>query len=323
MSVSFQMIAYIRPFRFNENTKLIFVRKQSTAYYLQNILLVALGAASYGILATMVRLAYRENYSTEEVVFAQYALGVFVLGIWLIIQPKTKKQTLFQKATPKQVVNLLATGTSTGFTGVFYYISIQYAPVSICIILLMQSIWMGLALDYIFNRRRPSVQAVLAVGIVLIGTYFATQASNGWNSVHPKGIFWGLLAALSYAVTLFAGNRVAVDLSSSQRSFWMLLGGFCIVLLYVFPALINEFHWSVFQKWGILLALFGTIIPPVLMNKGLPIVGMAVGSILSSIEIPVSILSAALLLGEQVSATQWLGAGLILVAVIAMNWKRG
>jgi drug/metabolite transporter (DMT)-like permease len=39
-------------------------------------------------------------------------------------------------------------------------------------------------------------------------------------------------------------------------------------------------------------------------------------------EIPVSVFSAYLVLGERVSALQWLGILIILLAVVLINWKQ-
>jgi hypothetical protein len=40
---------------------------------------------------------------------------------------------------------------------------------------------------------------------------------------------------------------------------------------------------------GVVLALFGTIIPPLLMNAGFPLTGIGLGSIVSALELPVSV----------------------------------
>jgi drug/metabolite transporter (DMT)-like permease len=71
--------------------------------------------------------------------------------------------------------------------------------------------------------------------------------------------------------------------------------------------------------WGLLIAIFGTILPPLLFTKGIPKTGIAMGNIISSLEIPVSTLSAMLVLQEVVSGFQWFGILLILMAVIIIN----
>ncbi|MNL68753.1 EamA-like transporter family protein [compost metagenome] len=71
--------------------------------------------------------------------------------------------------------------------------------------------------------------------------------------------------------------------------------------------------------WGIAIAIFGTILPPLLFTKGIPEVGISLGNILASLEIPVSILSAVIILNESVEMIQWGGILLILFAIVLIN----
>ena len=73
------------------------------------------------------------------------------------------------------------------------------------------------------------------------------------------------------------------------------------------------------MSWGLLISLFGTILPPLLFTRGMPLTGMGLGAIIASVEIPVSVLMAHLLLKEPVSVLQWTGVMLILIAVVLMN----
>jgi drug/metabolite transporter (DMT)-like permease len=73
------------------------------------------------------------------------------------------------------------------------------------------------------------------------------------------------------------------------------------------------------MKWGIVLSLFGTIIPPMLLNAGFPLTGIGLGSIVSALELPVSVLMAYFLLDEQVVFVQWIGILLIILAIVLMN----
>jgi drug/metabolite transporter (DMT)-like permease len=73
------------------------------------------------------------------------------------------------------------------------------------------------------------------------------------------------------------------------------------------------------MKWGIILSLFGTIIPPMLMNAGFPLTGIGLGSIVSALELPVSVMMAFVLLNEEVIFLQWVGILFIILAIIIMN----
>lgn len=285
---------------------------------LKGVLLVGLGATSYGMLATFVKMAYDENYSTAEVTVAQFVLGI--LGILSINAfQKNKKGNAVIKASRKNIFQLMLTGTSLGLTSVFYYLTVKYIPVSIAIVLLMQTVWMGVLLEMILDKKRPSTQKIISVFIVLIGTVLATNLLQTEIHLDWRGIGLGLLAAASFTTTMFTANRVAVGISSAQRSLYMLLGGAVIVFAFAMVTQSTPFNFNIFMNWGIILALFGTIIPPMLMNDGFPLTGIGLGSIVSALELPVSVLMAYFLLNETVNTLQWFGITLILAAIVLMN----
>jgi len=285
---------------------------------LKGVFFVALGATTYGMLATFVKMAYSEGYTTAEVTTSQFILGI--IGILLINAfQKAKHKDNVVKATPKNIFNLMLAGTSLGMTSLFYYLAVKHIPVSIGIVLLMQTVWMGVFLEMILDKKLPSKQKVFAVFIVLIGTVLATNILNNEIQLDWRGIVWGILAAASFTTTMFTANRVATEISSAQRSLYMLLGGSVIVFSFALATQNTPFNLNIFLKWGIILSLFGTIIPPMLMNIGFPLTGIGLGSIVSALELPVSVMMAYVLLDEKVILLQWIGIVLIILAIIIMN----
>lgn len=285
---------------------------------LKGVFLVALGATSYGMLATFVKMAYAEGFTTAEVTTAQFILGIS--GILLINAfQKLKHKENVVKATTRNIFSLMLAGTSMGMTSLFYYLAVKYIPVSIGIVLLMQTVWMGVLLEMILEKKFPSFQKIIAVFIVLVGTLLATNILNNDIELDWRGIGWGILAAASFTTTMFTANRVAVEISSAQRSLYMLLGGAVIVFSFALATQNESFNLSIFLKWGIVLSLFGTIIPPMLMNAGFPLTGIGLGSIVSALELPVSVMMAFVLLNEEVIFLQWIGIVLIILAIIIMN----
>ncbi len=289
---------------------------------IKGVVLVALGATSYGMLATFVKLAYKEGFTTAEVTSSQFIYGIIgVLFINLFQRIQNKNSAI--KANSKNILHLMIAGTSMGMTSVFYYLAVKYIPVSIGIVLLMQTVWMGVLLEWFLEKKAPSLQKTLAVLVVIIGTAFAINIFkinfNDTTIDWTKGLFWGLLAAASFTTTMFTANKVALGISSAQRSLFMLLGGAIIVFGFGLYTQTTEFNFEIFTKWGIVLALFGTIIPPMLLNAGFPLTGIGLGSIVSSLELPVSVFMAYFLLNEELQLIQWIGILLIILAIVIMN----
>jgi drug/metabolite transporter (DMT)-like permease len=285
---------------------------------LKGVFLVGLGASSYGMLATFVKLAYDEGYSTPEVTSAQFVLGILGMLIINFIQKNKNKNTTV-KASAKNILHLVLAGTSLGMTSLFYYLAVKYIPVSIAIVLLMQTVWMGVVVEMGLDKKLPSAKKIGAVIVVLIGTVLATNVIETKTTLDWRGIVLGLLAASSFTATMFTANHIANHISSAQRSLYMLLGGAIIVFTFGYFTQTGPYQWSIFTKWGIVIALFGTIIPPLLMNAGFPLTGIGLGSIVSAIELPVSVTMAYMLLNENVTLLQWTGIALIIIAIIIMN----
>lgn len=307
---------------------------------LKGVIYVALGASFYGMLATFVKIAYQNDYTTAEVTTAQILIGI--VGVFLLSMFQGKVRNKSQgKATRKDIIQLLLAGTSYGGTSLTYYLAVQYLDVSIAIVLLMQSVWLSVLVESVMQRSFPSWRKIIATIIVLVGTLFATNTIGSEINLHPRGVFWGMMAAVSYTVTMFTANKIANHLAPPKKSFIMLLGGSVLVFSFLFfsqvgptkfvalqefyegltgrDAFIKDFDFSIFYTYGLFLGLFGTIIPPIFLNKGFPLAGLGLGSIVSSIELPVSVTIAYLLLSEQVLLVQWFGIVLILGAIVLMN----
>ena len=284
----------------------------------KGVFLVGLGATSYGMLATFVKLAYNEGFTTAEVTSSQFIYGI--IGILLInLFQKLKNKNTAIKASKKNIFQLMLAGTSLGMTSVFYYLCVKYINVSIAIVLLMQTVWIGVLLEWFLDKKAPSKQKTIAVIIVLIGTLLATNLLNSKAEIDWRGLLFGFLAACSFTTTMFTANKVALGISSAQRSLYMLLGGAIIVAGFAIFTQVTPFNMEIFMKWGIILALFGTIIPPMLMNSGFPHIGLGLGSIVSSLELPVSVMMAFFILNENVILSQWFGVILIVFAIVIMN----
>lgn len=304
---------------------------QSSNRLLTGALLVLLGSASYGMLSTFVKLAYRDGFTTAEVTSAQFVWGVLVLSVMSFFVPS--------RATGAEARRLVLAGTTTGFTSVLYYVAVQYISASAAVVLLMQSIWLGVLFECLLKRERPTLDKVIVVVLVLIGTVLATNALDPRNAaLDVRGLVFGLLSALSFTGTLVSTGRIAPHLPSVRRSQLMLYGGALVVLVFALLTQIGPYYFGIellgpdlnrakpfdfriFVSYGFLLAVFGTIIPPLMLNKGFPITGVALGSIISSVELPFATMFASILLGEHVGVVQAFGVFLIIGSVFLLNYR--
>ena len=281
------------------------------------VVYVLLGAVSYGLLATIVKYANHLGIGTSAVTFWQFFIGFVFLIVLDLIWRKRSGQEI-QKVSFKSKSKLVLWGTSLGLTTTLYYISIQYVPVSVGIILLMQSIWISLVLEIFIHKKRPNRAKIVGVIIVLIGTLLATNIFHTQYDISIEGLLLGLGAGASYSISLFASSSIALDVPSHIRSKYLVFGGLILIVLFWNIHILQQMSVSSLY-WGIAIAIFGTILPPLLFTKGIPEVGISLGNIFASLEIPVSILSAVIILNESVEMIQWGGILLILFAIVLIN----
>lgn len=290
---------------------------------LKGILLVLLGACSFGILSTFVKLAYAEGYSLGDVTGAQALFGVIIL--WSIYFTQRKKYRKVQKTAMKtHWLKLLSAGIFTGLVSISYYQCVKLVPASVAIILLMQFVWIGTLLEFILYQKRPSKLQFLTILFILSGTLAASgYMETSFHHLDIRGIGYGFIAAFCYAVFLMLNGKLGNEYPPLHKSALMITGA-CIFIFIVLPPhfLLNGALGGSLLKWGVILALFGTVIPPLCFASGVPKIGVTLGSILSAIELPVAVGMSALVLQEEVSLIRWIGVIIILAAIVLPNLEK-
>lgn len=308
---------------------------------------VFLGACSFGVLSTIVKNAYKEGYTLGQITGSQAFLGMVMLWILYFLyeslgkEKNTVSDNNFSRETRRIQKNIQhqpgesykpyrstawwkvsLAGIFTGLVGVFYYQCVKLIPASIAIILLMQYLWISILIEAVVFKKKPHKIQLIAASIVLVGTLFAAGVFNQAVTLNIKGIGFGLLAAFCYAIFLIASGRVGNDLPLLKKGALMITGS-CIVTWVIFPPLFlfDGLFFDGLYKWGLALALLGTVIPPLFFSFGMPRTGVSLGAILSAAELPVAVISSNFILGENVQALQWAGVLLILSAIVLTNIK--
>ena len=162
---------------------------------------------------------------------------------------------------------------------------------------------------------------VFAIVVILFGTVLASGfIETNADQINIKGLIFGILAALCYAIFLLLNGKLGNDYPPLKKSALMITGA-CILIFVVLPPqfLINGALSGSLLKWGIILAVFGTFIPPICFAAGIPKIGLTLSSILSSVELPVAVMMSSLILHEEVNLIRWLGVIIIISAVIIPN----
>ncbi|MBB6111680.1 drug/metabolite transporter (DMT)-like permease [Mucilaginibacter lappiensis] len=284
--------------------------------------MVFAGACSYGILSTFVKLAYQAGYTIEELSVTQASIGFIVLTTLTLIQGYYKKPEAMSIPVSAWLY-LLLTGACIGMTSYVYYLSVKYIPASVAIVLLMQFTWIGILLEWLFFNKKPAAIQFIIIGIIWIATIIASGVQGTQNSHLPAmGICYGLLSAVFYAVFILINSRLKYAVSSLMKSSVMIMGSAISLIIFTGHQLLAVHHFNIqLLKWGMFLALFGTIIPPLLFASGIPKTGHFKSSVLMTVEFPVAMCCSWFFLGEHISLLQWIGVIAMLMAIVGIKRK--
>lgn len=292
-------------------------------------IIVFLGACSFGLLSTIVKTAYGEGYVVGQITGSQAFFGMTILWLLYLCQcvflkkSDNRKKEQRNTSQPKTAWwKVSVAGIFTGLVSVFYYMCVNLLPASIAIILLMQYLWISIIIELVVFKKKPNGIQLIAAGIVLVGTVFAGGIFNEAVTLNFKGIVFGMLAATCYAIFLITSGRIGNDLPVLKKSALMITGS-CIMIFIVFPPMFffDGTFINGLYKWGLILALLGTVIPPMFFSYGMPKTGVSMGAILSAAELPTAVVVSHIFLQEPVEGLQWLGVILILSSIAMTNIK--
>ncbi len=216
---------------------------------LKGIILVLLGACSFGILSTFVKLAYADGYTLADVTGTQAFFGAVLLWLSYFIQTRVGNKKYPKSST--HWLKLVAAGTFTGLVSVFYYQCVKLIPASLAIILLMQFVWISVLLELLIYKKKPSKMQIIAIFVILIGTLFASgYLQVAPSSINIPGIIFGLLAALCYAIFLILNGKLGNDYPPLKKSALMITGACLLIFIILTPSfLINGALTGNLLKW--------------------------------------------------------------------------
>lgn len=279
------------------------------------IIIVALGALSFGMLSSFAKIAYGEGYTPAEITLTQALMGTLIL--WSIVLFKKLKNGHRLALDWK----LLLAGTTMGSSAYTYYLSVAYIPASLAIVLLMQITWLSIVIEWLVFKKRPSTVEIASALFIILGTILAGNLLELNNAnVSFKGILLSLLSAVLYTLYIVFTSKIGKKIPMFEKSALMTSGSAMIIFLINCEAITSSTHLDFgLLQWGTFLAVFGTVIPPICFTVGMPKIGAGLSSVLLTLELPAAVFCAHIILGEKVTLLQLLGIAIMLGAIIYLN----
>lgn len=235
--------------------------------------------------------------------FAVVALRTgFAAAILLLVFVLFYRQYLY--IFPVGLIGCGLAGAINGLGSLLYYLALQRLDASIG--QLLYSLYpFFVALWLILDHQPPSRLTLFRVGLATVAVLLLTSVPRG--SADLTGVLMMLGAAVLYAMHLPINQRVLFEVPAPTVALYTLLAMSAIVI----PAyLIFDRAWpSINIPWQPVAGLtFVTIFSRIALFLGVKKIGGMQTALLGLAELLIAILFSHILLGENLSPLQWLGA---------------
>lgn len=287
--------------------------------YWRSIFLVLLGACSYGVLSIFMKHAFQLGFTPFEMSGSQLIFGGLIMTIMAIFFSK-------QRFSFKYLLLLAPASLMMASTSLFYHQAVSRVSASLAIVLLFQFTWIGVLLEAFVDRKWPTAEKWVSLVMLGIGTILASGlGESGIQSVDMVGLIFGLMSGATFALVIFFSGRILPGMDPYLRSA-ISISMAALMLSIVYPPtfLVNGQLLQGLLPLGLLVAIFGSVIPIFCLAVGVPRIGNGLATILSAVELPTVVLLSSFVLQETVSLPQWGGVFMILAAICVpqVKWRK-
>lgn len=281
------------------------------------IILVAISAIMWGIIAIFVRKLASLGFTPMEIVTIRVVTAVVMLGmIGLLKYPGQLK------------IHLRDSKYFVG-TGIFsivlfnwcYFTSINQLSLSFAVILLYTAPTFVVILSYLFLKESMDALKIISVIGTLIGCAFIVGINlRDTPSMNLVGIITGLGAGFGYALYTLFGKFALIKYRPFTVTFYTFLVASITLLL--FTDLFKKGSMLISSEvilYGIGLGLFPTVLAYLFYTKGLEKMEGSKASIIATVEPVAATLLSVFLYKEDFGVLQFIGTSIILFSVILIN----
>jgi drug/metabolite transporter (DMT)-like permease len=278
-------------------------------HYLIGVFLILISGSSFGTLAIFARLAYEDGVTPITLLFLRFGIASLCMLL-----------AMTMKGIPLPrgwILASLALMGGVGYVGqaLSYFTALTLIPAGLVALLLYLYPAIVTILAVIFLKERISKWKIIALLIALGGTVLTIGPAGGGQFL---GVILGLIAALIYSIYILVGSKIIKQVTAMQSSTVVIVsaavvsGGLMAIKGPAFPATASG--WTSV----IAIALISTILAIVTFFAGLERVGPTNASTLSTVEPAVTVVLAAVVLGETISSFRIIGGIMIILAVIIL-----
>ena len=276
----------------------------------RGLTLVALSTLAYGVLPIFGKVAYAAGVAAIPLLAWRYAIAAVLIAL----TARGPRLPLRERAP------LWAIGSIFVFNSIAYFRALEQIPASVTALVLYTYPVMVALLAAAAGVERLTARGLVASVTAFAGCALTAGGAPSGRPLPASGIGWALLAALIYASYIVLSGRFGRGVPARVLALHLaqVAAVVCIAFALAGPGLrlpADPRAWASVAAIGIV----STVVAMTAFLAGMALVGPTRASVLSSLEVIVTLVLAAALLGERLAPMQWAGAALILGAVAFQN----
>ncbi|MGL4631037.1 MAG: DMT family transporter, partial [Leadbetterella sp.] len=289
----------------------------------KGILYLALGSILFSSKAVLIKLAYRDtDIDALGLLFLRFGLS---LPLFLIIGGIRYKKGHFAKVSSKQVLIIFCLSLLGYYiASLFDFMGLEYISAGLERVILFSYPTFVMIFSYFFFQHTISQRGVFSLLLTYLGIFIIVinpQILEGKDFI--KGAGFILISAITYAIYLSIGSEFIKKIGSVNFN-TLALAGSCVFVIAHF-LVVKKIDLSMFNStecgYGMILAVFCTVIPTYLSMEGIKLMGANEGSIVSSIGPVATAILGYYFLNETLGLQEIGGSLLVIIGVLLLSKK--
>ena len=253
------------------------------------------------------RLAYAEGVGVDELLFARFLMAFLIIGVILVL---SRRLVLPGKG---ELLTLVALGGLAYFLqSTLYFTALLYSPVAIvALILYTYPVFVTIGAFMLGWERISGVIAgacVIAIGGLLL-------VANPFGNPIGFGMVLALGSSITYTIYILGGSKLLRKVSGDVAAFYI-MGAAAVSF-----GLTGEFTGALHLNWSLMgwlwvgiIIVVCTVFAITAFFVGLSKIGPSRAALISLGEPATAIFASLAIYGNALTASQWFGGLLILVA---------
>ncbi len=211
-------------------------------------------------------------------------------------------------------------------SSLFDFIGLQYISAGLERLILFLYPTFAVLINRFFFAQSIAKNQWLALALTYVGIAIAFSAEVQLEAGNA-GFWWGsvcvAICSVTYAIYIAGSGKIIPHIGSNQFTAYAMLSATVGVFLHylVTRGSAGSLFAASTIPYGLLLAIFATVIPSFLIAAGMKRIGSNNVAIISSIGPVSTILQAHFVLGEAIFPAQLVGTGLVIVGILLLGGK--